>query len=129
MQIENTSGRRWGDLSMLERFQVGWEQIGYEGSDMTTEYVFHPHRTWRLDVAFPSCKVGIEFDGMGFGHQAIARLRSNYQKQNAAVELGWRVLRFESKLMSMKRLPLVIEQVMRTLSGEADPTAHTIDAA
>src|SRR5690606_18901447 len=122
MTIENTTGQRWSDLSMIERFVLGWEQLGYEGGDMTPEHQFVDDRAWRFDLAWPSVKIAIEFDGMGYGHQAINRLRQNYEKQNEAAALGWRVLRFESRQLSMKRLPEVIEQVMRAMQTATAPT-------
>lgn len=117
--IVNDTGRRWGDLSMTEKFLCGWRQAGFEGSDLTTEYVFHDERKWRFDIAWPGLRVAVELDGMGFGHQAIARLKQNYEKQNAAAELGWIVLRYESKHFSLVRLPDIIEQVCNVLMWRA----------
>lgn len=123
-EIVNNTGNPWGELSMSERFIVAWEQVGFEGADIETEYRFHPVRKWRFDVAFPKARVAIEFDGMGFSHQSFDGRNTDNEKQNAAIELGWKVLRFTQRKMSMKRMPDVIEQVMRTLSGEPDPEAH-----
>lgn len=63
------------------------------GWDLTREYRFHPERRWRWDISFPSAKLAIEIDGRG-RHQTIAGARSDCEKQNEAVRLGWRVLRF-----------------------------------
>lgn len=61
------------------------------GWDLTTEYRFHPVRKWRFDFAFPSVRLAIEVDGRGhFRGNHI----TDYEKQNEAVRLGWRVLRF-----------------------------------
>lgn len=113
--MTNDTGRKWSDLSMLERFRLAWKQHGFDGSDMTTEHVFHGERKWRFDVAFPSQRLAIEFDGMGFGHQSTKGIRLNHEKQNEAVAMGWRVMRIDSHSMSMKRMPDFIDAVCRAM--------------
>ena len=63
------------------------------GWDLVREHRFHPTRKWRWDFAFPSQKLAIEIDGRG-RHQTITGARSDCEKQNEAVRMGWRVLRF-----------------------------------
>lgn len=63
------------------------------GWDLTREYRFHPARKWRFDFAFPSVKLAVEVDGRG--HFA-GKMTSDYDKQNEATRLGWRILRFPS---------------------------------
>lgn len=63
------------------------------GWDLTREHQFHPARKWRWDISFPSQKLAIEIDGRG-RHQTIAGARSDAEKNNEGVKLGWRVLRF-----------------------------------
>lgn len=63
------------------------------GWDLEREHRFHPERRWRFDIAFPSVRLAIEIDGRG-RHQTVAGVRSDCDKQNEAVKLGWRVLRF-----------------------------------
>lgn len=63
------------------------------GWDLTREYRFHPTRRWRWDFCFPSQKLAIEIDGRGY-HQTVKGVRADHEKQNEAVRLGWRVLRF-----------------------------------
>lgn len=109
---------------MLRKFRIAWEQLGLDGSDLTTEYHWHPIRKWRFDVAFPSRKVAVEFVGMGFGHQRIGALANEHERENAAVELGWRILQIDNARMSMTRLPAFIEQVCRVLANEQDPEKH-----
>jgi very-short-patch-repair endonuclease len=74
-------------------FERAWNLDPLPGSDMTREYRFHPTRKWRFDVAFPSVKLAIEIDGRGY-HQTIVGVRADHEKQNAAVLMGWRVMRF-----------------------------------
>lgn len=67
--------------------------MALEGWDLVREYRFHPERRWRFDFAFPSQRLGIEVDGRG-RHQSVDGVRKDCEKGNAAVLLGWRVLRF-----------------------------------
>jgi very-short-patch-repair endonuclease len=63
------------------------------GWDLCREHVFHPTRKWRFDFAFPSVKLAIEVDGRG-RHQTVTGARADHEKQNAAIALGWKVMRF-----------------------------------
>jgi very-short-patch-repair endonuclease len=63
------------------------------GWDLTREYRFHPERRWRFDFAFPSVKLAVEVDGRGHFR---GKMSTDYDKQNEATRLGWRVLRFQS---------------------------------
>lgn len=66
--------------------------------DPMPEYLFHPTRKWRFDFAWCApVKLAIEIDGGLFvngGHNRGAALLAQYEKQNAAVLLNWRVLRY-----------------------------------
>ena len=63
----------------------------------TYEHRFHPRRRWRFDLAWPEHKVALEVDGGTWarapGHTWGAGIAADREKQNAAVLLGWRVLR------------------------------------
>ena len=50
---------------------------------------------WRFDFAWPEHKLAVEIDGApGFGrHTTAAGFKSDCRKSNAALILGWRVLR------------------------------------
>lgn len=69
--------------ALLENALPGW--------DLESEYLFHPERGWRFDFAFPSQKLAIEVDGRGHFR---GKMMTDYEKQNEAMRLGWRVLRF-----------------------------------
>jgi hypothetical protein len=68
--------------------------LGY--AEPTREFLFHPDRKWRLDAAWQSVRVGIEYQGIygqhGAGHQSIKGLQRDYRKWTEAALLGWRVL-------------------------------------
>ena len=60
------------------------------------EYVFHPTRRWRFDLAFLHEKVAVECEGGGFvagRHSRGAGLEADSAKYAEALCLGWRVLR------------------------------------
>ena len=64
------------------------------------EFRFHPSRRWRFDFSFPEQFVAVEVEGGIFvkgAHTRGAHFRSDCEKYNAAVELGWRVLRYTDR--------------------------------
>lgn len=63
------------------------------------EYYFHRDREWRLDLAWPEQKLALEVDGIWTtnAHTGQLQVIRNMEKQNAAVCLGWRVLRCQEK--------------------------------
>ena len=68
------------------------------------EYLFHPTRKWRFDFAFPKQKIAVEIEGvtggMGGRHQRRSGLEGDAYKYNAAVLLGWRVLRYTPAMVT-----------------------------
>lgn len=82
-------------MSQAERyFEIAWSKSPVPGADLVREHRFHPTRKWRFDFAFPSVKLAIEIDGQGGGHSRVKAVRDECEKYNAAVLLGWRVMRF-----------------------------------
>lgn len=64
-----------------------------------TEYVFHPFRKWRLDLAWPDRKIGLEIDGAVYAngrHTRGAGFEGDCEKLNQAQLLGWKVLRYST---------------------------------
>lgn len=62
------------------------------------EHEFHPERRWRFDIAWPDApiKVAIEIEGGTWAHgrhNRPAGYEADCEKYNAAVALGWRILR------------------------------------
>lgn len=67
------------------------------GIEYKTEYVFHPTRKWRADIAIPSLKTLIEFDGIMSAksrHTSVTGFSNDCEKTNQAQILGWKVLRY-----------------------------------
>ncbi|TSA55664.1 hypothetical protein D4R42_05200 [bacterium] len=64
------------------------------------EYIFHPTRKWRFDLAWPGKKVYLEVDGgiwIKGGHNRGAQMKKDWEKRNHATMLGWRGLWCEPK--------------------------------
>lgn len=62
----------------------------------TTEHQFHPIRKWRFDYCWPDHKIALEVEGgvfTGGRHTSGAGFSEDMIKYNAAVILGWRVIR------------------------------------
>ncbi len=105
------------------QFQLLWDHFGPEGYELTPELMFAPPRRWRFDFAYLPARVAIEIEGVvWFGgaksrHQTARGVTNDCEKYNAAIELGWRVLRYTQQDLD-KRPIEVIEQIERVLEGE-----------
>jgi len=69
----------------------------------TTEFKFHPERRWRFDVCWPSKQVAVEIEGGIWnprtGHSSGRGITRDIEKGNAAVMLGWKLLRFSTQMV------------------------------
>lgn len=64
------------------------------------EYVFCATRKFRLDIAFPAQKVGLEICGgvwKGHAHSSPLMIERDMEKANLLVVMGWKVLRYQPK--------------------------------
>ena len=63
--------------------------------EMVQQYKFHPTRRWRLDFADVASLVAVEVDGGEFmldgggAHNRGTRMANDYEKRNAAIEMGF----------------------------------------
>ena len=75
-----------------------YHQLTIEGYAPVEEHCFHPTRKWRFDLALPDHRIAVEYEGIGQGESSRHTTGGGYaedcHKYNAAVLLGWRVLRF-----------------------------------
>ena len=65
--------------------------------DFIAEHRFHETRQWRFDVAIPSLKIAIEYEGImsrKSRHTTVTGYTKDCEKYNAATIAGWRVLRY-----------------------------------
>lgn len=93
----------WSKLKPADKFLFMWNEHGYKESDLEQEYRFDTiHMEYKLDFAWPSCKLGVEVHGFGFGHQSIKGLQRDCEKIRHAMMLGWMILPFSTACISSK---------------------------
>jgi hypothetical protein len=79
------------------------------------EYRFNMKRRWRLDLAWPAQKIGVEIHGgvFRFGrHTRGAGFTADREKTNAATEAGWRVFEYTT---SQVESGAAVRQIARVL--------------
>lgn len=70
------------------------------GIEYVCEHQFHDVRKFKFDIAIPSLKVAIEYEGIMMGkggksrHTTVAGYSEDCIKYNLALVHGWRVLRY-----------------------------------
>lgn len=71
--------------------------------------MFHPSRKWPFDFGWPEQKIAVEIHGgiyvpQGKGaHNRGASMEGDFEKQNEATRLGWRVFIFGPKWLYRKK--------------------------
>lgn len=73
-------------------------------TDPVKEYKFHETRRWRFDFAWPERKIALECEGAvwaGGRHTRGGGYIGDCEKYNAAVMLGWKVLRYSTGTVEM----------------------------
>jgi len=99
-----------------------WDLIAAPGAPSPVrEHVFHFHRKWRFDFAWPDYLVAVEIQGgtwINGGHSRGSGFQKDCDKSNDAVLLGWRVLRYTTDDLT-KRPVQVIEEVVAVLQLSA----------
>ncbi len=86
------------------------DKIGF-----TSEYKFHPERKWRFDFLLAK-GIAVEVQGGGWLHGRHSRalgMENDYEKNNAAVLLGYRILYFTT---GQVKDGTAIETIKRILS-------------
>lgn len=98
-------GKRWASLPSRRRRPAPPRKTSgilglslyFPGLPLVLEYRFAPPRRWRFDAALPQYMIGIEQEGglwVRGRHNRAQGYIADMAKYNAAVLLGWRVLRF-----------------------------------
>ena len=92
-----------------------WQAFGLQ--EPVTEHRFHPVCKWRFDYAWPASRMAVEVEGIFYSagqgksrHQTGKGYSADMEKYNAAIELGWRVLRYAPNKIDYA-------QVKRILTG------------
>jgi very-short-patch-repair endonuclease len=74
----------------------------YEKLSPEREFRFAEPRRWRFDFAFLGQKLAVEIEGgtwTGGRHSRGSGMAADMEKYNTAVKLGWRVLRYDTKMV------------------------------
>lgn len=85
--------------TLEKKFMRLWKILSDDLPDPERELRFARPRRWAFDFAWPAYRVAVEIDGgtwmeSGGCHQQPVRFAQDIEKLNAAVMLGWRVLRY-----------------------------------
>jgi very-short-patch-repair endonuclease len=92
-------------------------QLEQAGIPFEREYRFHPERRWRADFAIG--RLLVEVDGGAWiagRHTRGLGFEGDAEKQNAAAELGYRVLRFTPRMVEDGS---ALAQIQRVLEAAA----------
>ncbi len=103
-------------MSTTEALAAALRRAGHE---VSLEHQFHPNRRWRIDVAVPGWKTGIEIEGGIWNKGAHARpagIRRDIIKYNSAAELGWTIFRCTHDISGAEGWPAVLAQVLGVLA-------------
>ena len=91
------------------------------GYPPATGHPFHEYRGWEFDFAWPQIRLAIEVDGRG-RHQRPKGEREDCEKLNAALEQGWRVLRYPAaSVTAANRRERIVDQVSRIICDVVSP--------
>lgn len=84
----------------------------------TPEFVFHPVRKWRLDVAYPDRKLAVEVDG------AVHRIKGMFfrdiDKHQALFFEGWRLLRVTTAQVRNGEAVRLVERALALLPAGSE---------
>ena len=88
----------------------------FVGCEINPEHVFYQGRKWRIDFAIIDLKIGIEIEGGVWANGRHTRGKGfidDMGKYNAAVTLGWVILRFTpqdlNKITTFETVQKVVE--------------------
>jgi hypothetical protein len=90
--------------------------FGASIEEWEVEYAFFPPRKWRFDFAWPSRKVALEVEGGTFSDGAHTRgkgFEEDCEKYNAAILLGWKVIRATGNQVKSGAALIWVENLLR----------------
>lgn len=88
------------------------------------EYRFHPERLWRFDFAWPPYQIALEVEGGTWvrgRHSRGTGMKADCEKYNAAVLMGWKVLRVTSDMVRDGSALNLAEQALKLWAVESLP--------
>jgi len=113
-----------GTESELERsFLSSWTQY-YPRHLPITQVQFAKPKLWKFDFAWPSRLIAVEVQGMGPGHCSLEGMTKDYNKQMAALLLGWRVVYLTKNHLSQENIASVCDTIAKLLNIY-EPSAPT----
>lgn len=96
-------------------------QLKAFGIHFEREYTFAKPRKWRFDFILPAYgNIAIEVEGGAFngGHRRGTEVNKDCEKSNAAVILGWKVLRFTPYMVETGEAIETIEAAIKAALGK-----------
>lgn len=122
--ITATKPRKPRKSQLEAQFAAYYAMLASDLPALETEYRFHPVRRWRFDFALPTKRIAIEIEGgtrQQGRHTRHAGFHGDCDKYNAAVMLGWRVLRYTSEHVSKTPQKMIedIRALINLVSGVA----------
>ena len=84
------------------------------------EHRFHPKRRWRIDLAYPTLKLGFECEGgiwVRGRHVRGEGFISDCEKYNEAWFLGWSILRLPGPWIDNGYALQVVERALKTVEN------------
>ena len=100
--MKSSDYRRKSELEILLALQIHDHRLPHPHH----EYRFNPPRRWRFDFAWPDIKLAAEIEGGTWSTKKKSRHTTgpgyylDCVKYNTATLDGWRVLRFDSKMIN-----------------------------
>lgn len=86
------------------------------------EFRFDSKRRWRLDVAWPAHRIGVEIHGGVFRlgrHTRGTGFTADREKMNAATEAGWQIYEYTTTQVESGEAIRQIERVFKSLKAAA----------
>lgn len=108
-----SAGRKAQSSPPQERL---WTAVRERWPEAVSEY--HPEvpgRRFRIDIAFPLQRIGIEVDGFSHHAKTLDGFLNDRRRQNLLVLAGWRMLRFPAGDV-IKDLPSCMDSIADLLA-------------
>lgn len=106
-------------------FETLYRQLGGVG-EWRYNYRFLPGRRYELDYALPAIRVGVEVQGGQWakgksGHSSGRGLHRDADKQNRAIEAGWRIFWLTTDMLSPNANPEHVARIVRYVKERLCP--------
>ena len=107
--------------SNLERKMLSALKYYVPELEVKQQHKFHDEVAWRFDFCYLEKQVAIEVQGFGVGHNSYSGMKGDYDKHNAALLLGWKVIYFMSIDLEDENLDVTIS-IIRGVLGLTNGT-------